>query len=312
MATQQAQPTTPAEGHAQGQAALTGLVPVLLAQAWPLLDVHDLKGTLPRFQTVVEAIVRRYGQASAAAALDFYQRERISAGVPGRPVLRTVDPVASDAIESAIRWATSDLWGAKPANLPPGAPAPVQVAQDRLDAAAEQLVLQHGRQQVMSAAQQDREAKGWARVPEPGACSFCLMLATRGAVYKSQAAMKRTSARFEGGGYDFKVHDHCRCHVEPVFTHYEPPASVREAQRLWEQATAGRSGHDARVAFRQAVEGRPVTGAKGSKGAKKSATAKPAMTRAQIEHQIALTEGLKDSAWKTQQLRHLRSLLKGS
>jgi len=41
-----------------------------------------------------------------------------------------------------------------------------------------------------------------------------------------------------------------------VFTAYEPPARVREAQALWVSSTRGKSGNAARIAFRQAVEGR--------------------------------------------------------
>ena len=41
----------------------------------------------------------------------------------------------------------------------------------------------------------------WRRVPEAGACDFCLMLATRGAVYRT--------AQTAGDGNDY--HRHCRC-----------------------------------------------------------------------------------------------------
>ena len=44
----------------------------------------------------------------------------------------------------------------------------------------------------------------WRRVPEPGACDFCLMLATRGAVYASQST----------AGKDNDYHAHCHCDQE--------------------------------------------------------------------------------------------------
>ena len=43
--------------------------------------------------------------------------------------------------------------------------------------------------------------KAWRRVPEPKACDFCLMLASRGAVYRTAATA--------GDGNDY--HRHCRC-----------------------------------------------------------------------------------------------------
>lgn len=45
---------------------------------------------------------------------------------------------------------------------------------------------------------------GYRRVPEPGACAFCLMLATRGAVYSSAST----------AGGDNRFHAHCRCHPQ--------------------------------------------------------------------------------------------------
>jgi hypothetical protein len=92
-----------------------------------------------------------------------------------------------------------------------------------------------------SATSSDRKAKGWARIPEPGACSSALMLATRGAVYRS-----------EKGG-DFKSHDNCRCHVEPVFTAYEPSAQVRSPRRPTRRAV-----YEALKAKRRSVTSRQV------------------------------------------------------
>ena len=144
-------------------------------------------------------------------------------------------------------------------------------------------------------------------VTEPGACSFCIMLALRhgkGMLYpaKRAASFKAHRKRANGAGGE------CRCHAEPVFTEHEPSHRMRTMQALWDESTKGRRGKDAQVAFRQAVEGREVTGTTGAKAAKpKTGTA--AMSRAQLEQQIALTEGLKDSPWRTRQLERLRGEL---
>jgi len=61
------------------------LIPDLLREAWPLLDLHNLQATMPQFVAAVRAIVQRYGQASAAGALAYYKTERAAASVPGRP-----------------------------------------------------------------------------------------------------------------------------------------------------------------------------------------------------------------------------------
>jgi hypothetical protein len=287
-------PPRPADEHQVGQAALVSLIPALLREAWPLLDLHNLQATMPQFTAAVRAVVQRYGQASAAGALAYYQTERAAANVPGRPSLKLAPSPADSVIESAVSWATTDLFG-------PVTTETTDAAMARLDESVSQMVLDQGRATIIGAVKQDKYAKGWARVTEPGACSFCIMLALRagaGMLYKRQS------------GADFQAHDHCRCHAEPVWNAYEPSARMREAQATWVDATKGRYGADARAAFRQAREGRPVTGTTGP--LKKAATlGKSTMTRPQVEHLLGVAQGLKDSPYRTGQIARLSKLLAG-
>ena len=52
----------------------------------------------------------------------------------------------------------------------------------------------------------------YIRVPNPGACSFCLLLATRGAVYYRDSFRERKAFRKDGSP---RVHANCRCTVFP-------------------------------------------------------------------------------------------------
>lgn len=71
----------------------------------------------------------------------------------------------------------------------------------------------------------------WARVPQgEETCDFCLMLASRGFVYISEASAQ---------GYEGHVHRGCDCIVVPGVGHYEPGASVE-----WQQDTV-LEGYDA-------------------------------------------------------------------
>ena len=243
----------------QSQASQAGLAVVLaasIAALWPSLDLLDLKHSLPRFKAGVGAVVIRHAQASAALAAQQYRRQRVAAGVGGSFRPSAVPPPTVAQIAQSGDWAVQPLWNANvlaaatgqpeapPTEALPAASTAIADAKARLAASTERLVLDTGRNTIVDNAQRDAKAKGWARVPEPGACSFCLMLATRGAVYRSESMA------------DFKSHDNCRCHVEPVFTAYEPSAAVRQAQALWASSTRGKSGNAARIAFRQAVEGR--------------------------------------------------------
>lgn len=228
------------------QAGLAIVVGLAIAKLWPSLDLLHLKTALPAFKAAVAQEVQRHAQASATMAARQYRQQRVAAGIGGAYTPIPADPPPLEQIAQAVDWAVQPLWSsdvlAEPATEA-GSTA-IADAKARLAASSERLVLDAGRDTVIDNAQRDRKAKGWARIPEPEACSFCLMLATRGAVYRSEATA------------DFKSHDNCRCHVEPVFTAYEPSAAVRQAEALWASSTRGKSGNAARIAFRQAVEGR--------------------------------------------------------
>lgn len=88
----------------------------------------------------------------------------------------------------------------------------------------------------------------WARYASATACSFCRVMATRGAVYRSAAA----ATTVVGNGQ--RWHDNCRCVAVPVRPGqvYEPPDYVEQ----WEQDYL-----DAVDAAREAGETRGESGA---------------------------------------------------
>jgi hypothetical protein len=328
-----AQVTDAPEQHRAAQDAIVAqMVGMLRTQVWPEFDPARINATLPRVAALVAALVRRYGMASAAQAASYYKQERVAAGVAGRFTSIPAEPPGLAEITQQLQWATSGLWGAPlgPARAPaafapgPAVPSAVppmvapseaeQVALRKVEAVAERAVLSASRDTLVNNAKRDRYARGWARVPEPGACSFCLMLASRGAVYVNKASAGVVDAKTKYGGDATgeanSYHDHCRCHVVPLFQGdtFTPSQQVKDAQALWQKSTKGRSGHDARVAFRQAVEGREVTGTSGAKPKPKADAIGSNMTRAQVEHQIKLLEGLKPSAYRTKRLAELRKL----
>jgi len=76
------------------------------------------------------------------------------------------------------------------------------------------------REAVAVTSSRDPQFLGWARVAEPGACSFCRMLATRGAVYTEQTVtrtfggLKFHTKRPNGSGGECK----CRAVAMPRYT----------------------------------------------------------------------------------------------
>lgn len=70
---------------------------------------------------------------------------------------------------------------------------------ENLSGALNRLVLQPARTTI---SQNIAEGMKFARVPEPGACKWCLMLASRGAAYSADTAGMTAATRY---------HDNCRC-----------------------------------------------------------------------------------------------------
>lgn len=308
----QAKQQSQADAARQAQAlqeANAALVVPLIAAAFPLLVWSDLPGSVPRFREAFAAIVRRYGAASAAMALQRYRAARFAAdasgSVPDVPLVSVLDSFIDQAVAESL------------------APGPVDAPLQRslLDSSAQQLVLEQGRRQMMSAAALDKEARGWARIPNPGACSFCLMLAARsvsGLLYTSQesASFKAHRKYPNGSGGD------CRCTVEPVFGVYEAPANARDAAKAWDEATklpdgSRLTGADARRAFRQKVEGRDVTVGRDEKSPRKvKGMNGPKDPKTFYSNQLRLYEALSPSnpeqaAWRSKEIARLKKLLAG-
>jgi hypothetical protein len=224
------------------QAVLASALGSDLPAAWSTLNIDQLQDTMPTFVASVAALVQQYGRTSALIAAKHYQAERYSAGIAGKITVRLAKPANFDQVNEGIRWATKALWSATP---------DVDAAKSLVQGVAERAVLDTGRNTLLDAIKSDRKAKGWARVCEPGACSFCLLLATRGAVYREHS-FTNANFKFSGPGA-FKAHNNCRCTLQPIFGPYEPSADIRHWQSVYRTIAQTHSGAAARRAFRQAV-----------------------------------------------------------
>lgn len=204
-----------------------------LTSLFAMLDPSD-PTSIEQYIAGVTALTHHFGKASAAAAAQYYESERRAAGITGtfRAPLAPVAPV--DKIDISTRWATKDLWKPHP---------DIETTKVKVTGVAEKNVLDTGRSTIIDAVHKDRKAIGWARVPEgTDPCSFCILLATRGAAYKTERAAS------------FKSHDHCRCVPEAIFHAYEPSARIREWQSIYRDAARTAHGPVAtRRAFRHAL-----------------------------------------------------------
>ena len=106
-----------------------------------------------------------------------------------------------------------------------------------LSGSVQRLIANAGRDTIRENVMRDRIRVGYARIPKAGCCSFCSMLASRGAVYNSATsagavqgrgmALGSTDGKRGGQAQGIKVrgsqdlgdrfHDFCKCRVAPVF-----------------------------------------------------------------------------------------------
>lgn len=124
-------------------------------------------------------------------------------------------------------------------------------------AAAARHVADGGRDLLDAVVQSDALATGYMRIVKDMPCAFCLMLASRGPVYKKDS-FDRSDPRFTGPG-EHKVHDGCGCMLRPLYgskstKHWTDQA--RQAEELWidgrdehGRTPASYSGKDAINAF---------------------------------------------------------------
>jgi hypothetical protein len=158
-----------------------------LARLWGRLDVWEIDRVRDALEVTYPALVAQYGDASAALAADWYEQQT---GTPAT----AAPPVSEDVANGRMRWAIGGILTDGPA-----------AALSLLRLITDQHVKQPGRDTIADSAHM--AGIGWARVPSGGeTCAFCLMLASRGAVYESA----KTAG--DGGTY----HGDCDCVATPI------------------------------------------------------------------------------------------------
>ncbi|MEV3857264.1 hypothetical protein AB0J38_23415 [Streptomyces sp. NPDC050095] len=97
-----------------------------------------------------------------------------------------------------------------------------------LEADAARLAANGGREALHKAVQDDTDAIAWyRRLDGANPCAFCIMLASRGAVYKT-----KQKAQYGWNGEEY--HRNCHCVPVPIFSRkYKLPESSERARRAW-------------------------------------------------------------------------------
>lgn len=210
-----------------------------------LIIPSRLRTSVPDWIAAVHAVVEQYAQASAALGAEFYDAQRAAAEVSGSFTVPLADPPPEARTEASLRWATKDVWERDPDAATVAQLEPLDVrlvqAEKKAELVAQKLVADTGRDTVLGAVRQDRQATAWARSAALGACAFCKLLSSRGAVFAQDTV-------------DFRAHDGCHCGAIPVFRGqaFEPSPQAREWARLYQEYAAGHSGSQL-ARFRRAL-----------------------------------------------------------
>lgn len=226
------------------------IVTLLLA----LFALDDPDGSWGALKMALKAIVRDRRSQSARLTGPYYQRIRAEAGVRGEVEPAQPRELVERRLDEALDGAGMFVY-----RQALGLGAAPEQARDRasvtLTGAATRLVLEGGRDVMERSVLADEDALGWARVSDGDPCSWCSMLVSRGAVYKS--AVTAGDVRFGGEKY----HDHDGCQAVPIFDPQSPILDrADDLYQQWREVTAGHSGVEARKVWRRYWEGRDTEG----------------------------------------------------
>lgn len=139
-------------------------------------------------------VLNTWAEASAAAAADWYDTLRETENIPGR-FTAIVEPIGDLGAYALAGWVAEPLKQPEP---------DINSAKARLEDGFQKRLANSANLTVTGSAQADPKARGYMRRTRPGACKFCIMVASRGAVYTERSAR-------------FACHGHCFCEAVPAW-----------------------------------------------------------------------------------------------
>lgn len=212
-------------------------------------------------------LVEQYAVAAAELGAEWYAES--APDEPYQPQSFLPEP---DGLPTSVTWALG---------------ATGEAALTRLEGVAQRHIWTANRETIIGNAEAEPGSQ-WVRVARSGACAFCAMVATRGAVYSSREAAtqvvgrgvdmsindrriraaggnRRLSGQFAAGGRRTRgsrelgkaYHDHCHCQAKEVRPgqSYQPPAYVQQ----WEEAYRDASRKASKDAVEAQERGEDVT-----------------------------------------------------
>ncbi|WP_298075972.1 hypothetical protein [uncultured Corynebacterium sp.] len=206
-----------------------------LAGWWANTDGMAPPLRMDTMREAFDAVQRTYGeQAAYAAAEHLFLNRQLDEALAGEEFPEVANPAEYEQARAGFNWATKEYRRSFD-------PALVAVAREKLDGVLVRLVAQPAHETEIHATL--KAGTGFARIPEPGACTFCLMLASRGAAYSRETVVGL--ARF---------HDNCRCVGIEVKDDSQLPQINRDLEKLWKEA-GNKAKFDELINSRRAAAG---------------------------------------------------------
>jgi hypothetical protein len=210
------------------QEALGDLTEEALGDLRALLDGLDPANPTLYRDVLLEALpelILPYTEASGLLAAEWYDQLRELANPPGRWEPIYAPPPEQGRLDALARWSVGPLFGESAAT-----------PETRLVGGAQRLVADASRRTIALTANGDPYCVSYRRVARPKCCTFCGLMASRGAVYTNeyQAGVvigrgvdpSATAGRRGGQGKGVFArgsqsigdyfHDDCHCVVVPV------------------------------------------------------------------------------------------------
>lgn len=201
---------------------------------------RDVRQAWPPIRAALAGLIRQRHAEMATSAATFYAETRVLEKAPGK-----FEPVMPRVLSDLRVLGTLDATGPWQMLKDVGSGSSVTQATQRaavsVAGASSYLALSGARDTITQSVQADPAALAWMRETTSGhPCAWCVMLASRGAVYKTE----KTAG--------FHAHNHCACIPVPVFTK-ETIKLLRDNDLYlqWQKETKGYSGRDAFNAWRR-------------------------------------------------------------
>lgn len=191
-----------------------------LLRFWGSLDVADSVPSAVAVREFLPELVDVYAPLSAEVAASFYDDARAAANAPGSFLADLAPARSVDKLQHMISWAVAPLFRETP--------DPV-LGLSRLSGGTQLEIADSARDTIdLNITADEKGRPRFARHASANACSFCRLMATRGAVFRTAASA--------GSGHAY--HSHCHCVAYPVFEgeQDESPAYVVQWERDYRAA----------------------------------------------------------------------------